>query len=122
MYVVYCQNKPKSEFIVSEYGDNYLEVSEGKDGTSMTFAECNCSFSQFQDIRLKLGFKLRLQDLLIKPIQRLTKYHILLEAILKYSQRAGLQEEADAIAKAFHVMTIVPDQANDMMDIGRLQV
>ena len=27
MYVVYCQNKPKSEFIVSEYIDSYFEVS-----------------------------------------------------------------------------------------------
>lgn len=27
MYVVYCQNKPKSEFIVSEYIDTYFEVS-----------------------------------------------------------------------------------------------
>ena len=79
------------------------------------------SFPFLQDIRLKLGFKLRLTDLLIKPIQRLTKYHILLEAILKYSQRAGMTEEAEAIGKAFHVMTIVPNQANDMMDIGRLQ-
>ena len=42
MYVVYCQNKPKSEFIVSEYIDNY-----------------------FEEIRHKLGFKLRLTDLLI---------------------------------------------------------
>jgi len=25
MYVVYCQNKPKSEFIVAEY-DSYFEV------------------------------------------------------------------------------------------------
>ena len=33
----------------------------------------------FQEIRLKYGFKLRLTDLLIKPIQRLTKYHMLLE-------------------------------------------
>ena len=30
-------------------------------------------------------------------------------------------EEAAAIEQAFHVMTIVPNQANDMMDIGRLQ-
>ncbi len=30
-------------------------------------------------------------------------------------------DEAEAIGKAFHVMTIVPNQANDMMDIGRLQ-
>ena len=27
MYVVYCQNKPKSEFIVSVHIDTYFEVS-----------------------------------------------------------------------------------------------
>lgn len=68
-----------------------------------------------------MGFKPRLTDLLIKPIQRLTKYHLLLRDLVKYSQRAGLTEEADALSKAFHVMTIVPNQADDMMDIGRLQ-
>lgn len=26
MYVVYCQNKPKSEYIVSEYLDTFFEV------------------------------------------------------------------------------------------------
>lgn len=28
MYVVYCQNKPKSEHIVSEYIDTYFEVGD----------------------------------------------------------------------------------------------
>lgn len=28
MYVVYCQNKPKSEHIVSEYIETYFEVSK----------------------------------------------------------------------------------------------
>jgi len=46
---------------------------------------------------------------------------MLLEAILKYSQRAGLTDEAAALSCAFHVMTVVPNQANEMMDIGRLQ-
>ena len=27
MYVVYCQNKPKSEYIVSEYLDTFFEVN-----------------------------------------------------------------------------------------------
>lgn len=27
MYVIYCQNKPKSEFIVAEY-DTYFDVSQ----------------------------------------------------------------------------------------------
>jgi hypothetical protein len=89
--------------------------------SSFSFHSFIQSINSLQEIRLKLGFKLRLPDLLIKPIQRLTKYHMLLEAILKYSQRAGLKDEADSIAKAFHVMTVVPNQANDMMDIGRLQ-
>ena len=30
MYIVYCQNKPKSEHIVSEYIDNYFEVGTTK--------------------------------------------------------------------------------------------
>ena len=46
---------------------------------------------------------------------------ILFQAILKHSQRAGLVGETAAVEQAFHVMTIVPNQANDMMDIGRLQ-
>ncbi len=28
MYIVYCQNKAKSEYIVSEYIDTYFEVSQ----------------------------------------------------------------------------------------------
>ena len=31
MYVVYCQNKPKSEFIVSEHVDTYFEVNMSRD-------------------------------------------------------------------------------------------
>ena len=46
---------------------------------------------------------------------------MLLEAILKHSHRANLVEEAKALELAFQVMTVVPNQANDMMDIGRLQ-
>ena len=35
--------------------------------------------------------------------------------------KAILLMDAEAIKKAFHVMTVVPNQANEMMDIGRLQ-
>ena len=46
---------------------------------------------------------------------------MLLEAILKHSQRANLTDEVNSLQLAFQVMTVVPNQANDMMDIGRLQ-
>ena len=46
---------------------------------------------------------------------------MLLEAILKYSERAQLTEEAAAIKSAFRVMQTTPKAANEMMDVGRLQ-
>ena len=80
MYVVYCQNKPKSEFIVSAHIDTYFEVSSLQMVSVKWLQKRDKTiFSSFQEIRLKYGFKLRLTDLLIKPIQRLTKYHMLLE-------------------------------------------
>lgn len=34
MYIVYCQNKAKSEYIVSEYIDTYFEVSRCQNNNS----------------------------------------------------------------------------------------
>lgn len=97
MYVVYCQNKPVSEHIVSEH------------------------LAYFDEIRQKLKHKLLLSDLLIKPVQRIMKYELLIKDILKHTKRAGLTEEADELEKALDIMRIVPKAANDMMDVGRLQ-
>ncbi|KAL2084885.1 hypothetical protein ACEWY4_020403 [Coilia grayii] len=96
MYVVYCQNKPKSEHIVSEYIDTY-----------------------FESLRQLLGHRLRITDLLIKPVQRIMKYQLLLKDLLKFSQRAGL--DCTELEKAVEVMCIVPKRCNDMMNVGRLQ-
>ncbi|KAB7506845.1 Kalirin [Armadillidium nasatum] len=97
MYVKYCQNKPKSEYIVSEY------------------------FDYFEELRQKLGHKLQLPDLLIKPIQRLMKYQLMLREILKHTERAGLKQQVEPMRKAVHIMTVVPKSADDMMNVGRLQ-
>ena len=56
MYVKYCENKPKSEYIVSEFLDTY-----------------------FEEVRQKLGHRLTLPDLLIKPVQRIMRYQLLLK-------------------------------------------
>uniref|UniRef100_A0AAQ4P2K3 DH domain-containing protein n=1 Tax=Gasterosteus aculeatus aculeatus TaxID=481459 RepID=A0AAQ4P2K3_GASAC len=55
MYVVYCQNKPRSEVIVIEY-DNF-----------------------FEDIQHEISCRMSISDYLIKPIQRITKYQLLLK-------------------------------------------
>lgn len=49
------------------------------------------------------------------------KYELLLKDILKYTKRAGLQDEIETLSLACDVMRVVPKAANDMMDVGRLQ-
>ncbi|XP_034740990.1 kalirin isoform X1 [Etheostoma cragini] len=95
MYVVYCQNKPKSEYIVAEY-DTY-----------------------FDGIQQDTQCRLTLSDFLIKPIQRITKYQLLLKDFLKYSSKAGI--DCEQIEKAVDLMSQVPKLCNDMMNLGRLQ-
>lgn len=95
MYVVYCQNKPKSEYIVAEY-DSY-----------------------FEEIQQDINSRLTISDFLIKPIQRITKYQLLLKDFLKYSVKAGL--DCQDIEKAVDLMSQVPKLCNDMMNLGRLQ-
>ncbi|CAF1528169.1 unnamed protein product [Rotaria sp. Silwood1] len=94
-YVRYCENKPRSEYIVSEYHD------------------------YFEEIRKKLGQKLLVSDLLIKPVQRIMRYQLLLKEILKSTERMG--DESRAIRSALQVMIEVPQQANDMMNVGRIK-
>ncbi|KAK4310789.1 hypothetical protein Pmani_017672 [Petrolisthes manimaculis] len=97
IYVKYCQNKPTSEFIVSEHS------------------------AFFEELRQKLGHKLQLPDLLIKPVQRLMKYQLLLRDIHKHTERAGLTREAESVKRALNIMIVIPKAANDMMNVGRLQ-
>ncbi|KAJ8258961.1 hypothetical protein COCON_G00179730 [Conger conger] len=96
MYVVYCQNKPKSEHIVSEYIETY-----------------------FEELKQQLGHRLQLNDLLIKPVQRIMKYQLLLKDFLKYYTKAGM--DTVELEKAVEVMCFVPKRCNDMMNVGRLQ-
>ncbi|XP_036946668.1 kalirin-like isoform X1 [Acanthopagrus latus] len=95
MYVVYCQNKPRSEFIVIEY-ENF-----------------------FEEIQHEISCRMSISDYLIKPIQRITKYQLLLKDFLKYTSKAGL--DCEEIEKALDLMSLVPKRCNDMMNLGRLQ-
>ncbi|XP_077429388.1 rho guanine nucleotide exchange factor 25 isoform X2 [Vanacampus margaritifer] len=96
MYVVYCQNKPKSEHVVSEHIETF-----------------------FEDLRQQLGHRLQLNDLLIKPVQRIMKYQLLLKDFLKYYSKAG--RDVEQLKRAVEVTCFVPKRCNDMMNLGRLQ-
>lgn len=70
---------------------------------------------------MKLGHKLTLCDLLIKPVQRIMKYQLLLKDILKYTERMEDPHQIEMLKHACNVMHVVPKEANDMMNVGRLQ-
>ncbi|XP_032124224.1 proto-oncogene DBL isoform X8 [Sapajus apella] len=79
MYAKYCQNKPRSETIWRKYSE--------------------CAF--FQECQRKLKHRLGLDSYLLKPVQRITKYQLLLKELLKYSKdcegSAQLKEALDAM-------------------------
>ncbi|XP_052746705.1 kalirin isoform X1 [Bicyclus anynana] len=98
MYEIYCRNKPVSEYIVSEH-ENY-----------------------FHELRHKLGHKLQLGDLLIKPIQRIQKYHLLVKKVLTYSENANAPAHVlAALRDAVQCTSTIPKNANNMMEVGRLK-
>lgn len=49
------------------------------------------------------------------------KYQLLLNNICKYTERAGLTGEMEALRQDIAVLQVVLKAANDMMDVGRLQ-
>lgn len=63
---------------------------------------------------------MRLPDLLIKPIQRVMKYELILCNLIKYTKEAGILEDLNPLEKALQSMKIVPRITNDMMILSRL--
>ncbi|XP_067944220.1 rho guanine nucleotide exchange factor 25-like [Watersipora subatra] len=95
LYVTYCENKPRSEYLVAEHP------------------------STFHKLASKVGKKLQISDYLIKPVQRIMKYQLLLKDILKYTEK--IHESTMTLHRAMDVMHRVPKAANNMMQVGRLQ-
>ena len=53
-----------------------------------------------------------------KVVQSCVTLCVILQDILKHSERAG--QDCGQLQKALHVMQVVPKAANDMMNVGRL--
>ncbi|RMX44252.1 hypothetical protein pdam_00005282 [Pocillopora damicornis] len=95
-YIFYCQNKPKSMNLVHEFRETY-----------------------FAEVTERLGYRLGIEDYLIKPVQRIMKYQLLLKDFVKYTGKAGL--DTTELKKALDMMYVVPKKANDMMNVGMLE-
>ncbi|XP_045524670.1 guanine nucleotide exchange factor DBS-like isoform X2 [Pieris brassicae] len=91
LYSYYCQNIPRSERLRETLVDTHLFL---------------------QACQQRLGHKLPLAAYLLKPVQRITKYQLLLKDLLRYSDcgsmSAGLQQALDC-------MLVVLKCVNDSM-------
>nr|XP_058147020.1 proto-oncogene DBL isoform X3 [Dasypus novemcinctus] len=90
MYAKYCQNKPRSETIWKKYSE--------------------CAF--FQECQRKLKHRLGLDSYLLKPVQRITKYQLLLKELLKYSKDC---EGTAQLKEALDTMLDLLKSVNDSM-------
>jgi GTPase involved in cell partitioning and DNA repair len=91
LYAIYCQNKPHSEEVWQEHG-------------------LNCTF--LKTIQQNLGHRLPLDTYLLKPVQRISKYQLLLKEMLKYNTRV---HEKQYIERAMVSMLDVVNNLNDAM-------
>ncbi|XP_026129388.1 proto-oncogene DBL isoform X1 [Carassius auratus] len=90
VYERYCRNKPRSDALWRQ-----------------------CSDSAFiQECKKKLDHKLGLDSYLLKPVQRLTKYQLLLKELLKHSSNS---QYASELQGALNAMLDLLKSVNDSM-------
>ncbi|KAK2850475.1 hypothetical protein Q7C36_009258 [Tachysurus vachellii] len=108
IYEKYCHNKPRSESLWRQCSD--------------------CVF--FQECQKKLEHKLGLDSYLLKPVQRITKYQLLLKEMIKYSKGCdGVVELQAALSSLLGILKAVNDSMHliaingyegNLGDLGRL--
>nr|XP_051697667.1 guanine nucleotide exchange factor DBS isoform X3 [Oryctolagus cuniculus] len=108
IYEKYCQNKPRSESLWRQCSD--------------------CPF--FQECQRKLDHKLSLDSYLLKPVQRVTKYQLLLKEMLKYSKHCeGAEDLQEALSSILGILKAVNDSMHliaitgydgNLSELGRL--
>ncbi|KAL4630759.1 guanine nucleotide exchange factor DBS-like isoform X1 [Arapaima gigas] len=108
IYEKYCQNKPRSEALWRQCGDSAF----------------------FQECQKKLDHKLSLDAYLLKPVQRITKYQLLLKArlsasvsslqeMLKCSKNSeGTAELEEALATVLDIIKSVNDSMHQIAITG----
>jgi len=71
-----------------------------------------------QDVQNLLGHRQGIDSFLIKPVQRITKYQLLLRDLHRSAQKAVM--ETPNLEKALHLMQDVPKRANDAMTLSMI--
>uniref|UniRef100_H2XVV8 DH domain-containing protein n=1 Tax=Ciona intestinalis TaxID=7719 RepID=H2XVV8_CIOIN len=92
LYVTYCQNKPTSNQVLMEHGGDF-----------------------FQTIQSNKNLPDSISSFLIKPVQRITKYQLLLKDLA-----SCCKSEISEINDGLEVMLSVPRRANDALHLSMM--
>ena len=93
LYALYNKNKPKSDALMAEYGTAFFRVRSGFFPPSRRCvthdSDCPVLCPEFwpfeQRKQTELGDKMDLASYLLKPVQRMGKYALILKQLLKES-------------------------------------
>ncbi|XP_034562698.1 guanine nucleotide exchange factor DBS [Notolabrus celidotus] len=96
VYEKYCQNKPRSEVLWRQCGDSLF----------------------FQECQKKLDHKLSLDAYLLKPVQRITKYQLMLKEMQKCNKGEGTAELEEALATMLDIIKSVNDSMHQIAITG----
>ncbi len=72
-------------------------------------------------IMIALGYHHSLGSLLMTPVQRVTRYNLLLKEMTGYYRKAQDTEKLEAIEEALAISHEICNYANDMMIAGRIR-
>uniref|UniRef100_A0A3B4WU14 MCF.2 cell line derived transforming sequence n=1 Tax=Seriola lalandi dorsalis TaxID=1841481 RepID=A0A3B4WU14_SERLL len=96
VYERYCQNKPRSELLWRQCSDSPF----------------------FQECQRKLDHKLGLDSYLLKPVQRLTKYQLLLKLLKHCTEQRYRCELQDALDSMLELLKSVNDSMHQIAITG----
>ncbi|XP_075250716.1 triple functional domain protein-like isoform X2 [Convolutriloba macropyga] len=107
MYSKYALNLPMADYVLGEF--DYF----------------------FSELRRTLGLKLGLKDLVVEPIQRAMRYQLMLQGLVAHLEKhpeqltaeelaAGAPGPMDRLRHSLRVMTRIPKEVNDTMQLGKL--
>ncbi|XP_061771780.1 pleckstrin homology domain-containing family G member 4B isoform X1 [Nerophis ophidion] len=97
MYALYSKNKPRSDTLLSSHGNEF-----------------------FKNKQLDLGDKMDLASYLLKPIQRMSKYALLLKDLIKECSQSQTQELSD-LRTAEEMVKFQLRHGNDLLAMDAIQ-
>ncbi|VDO25930.1 unnamed protein product, partial [Onchocerca flexuosa] len=100
LYTEYCVNKEQNNYIIA-------------------LPEAMQFFSEIRE-RNGLEHNQDLSSLVIKPVQRITRYRLMLEQLLKNCKN-NVDEIRALLQEAYDVVVSVPRRANDLMHLGNFE-